>query len=287
MEQLKITSGPMNSEEMARFWMALQDHYRPTVTFEATVVLIQSSLPGSSPLPVLTRGPINPLTKRETGILAQSSASPQGPVLINIQYPNSQTAALIGDTVTLTGSLLADPGPQVLFSNDRLGIQETLQLTQASSNTSMQFSLQDALPSNSASTWPVGTYQLSVVLTPNTNPAISNSLSFVLAPQITNLPLSLAANSDGTATVQITCDPPVQPNQKVMLILGGAQISAEPFSAATNSPSFTVPASAFNLNQQYYVRLQVDGIDSFIVNRAPAPPGSSPAFLTQATIEIT
>jgi hypothetical protein len=283
MEQLKITPAPMDSEEMSRFWMALQDHYRPTVTFEVTVVLVQSSLPGSSPLPVLTRGPINPLTRKETGILVQPSASPQGPVLANIQYPNSQTAALIGDTVTVTGTLMGDPGPQVLFSNDRLGIQETLQLTQASSNTALQFSLSDALPSDPSSTWPVGTYQLTVVLTPSTNPTTSNSLSFVLAPKITNLPISVSANSDGSATVQITCDPPVQPNQQVTLILGGNQFPAEPISSATNTPGFTLPASAFTLNQQYYVRLQVDGIDSFIVNQASTPP----AFLTQATLEIT
>ncbi|WP_158860383.1 DUF4255 domain-containing protein [Lunatibacter salilacus] len=54
-EQIKITPEPLTTEEMSKLWTAIQSRYRPCTGYLATVVLIESDKPTSSPLPVLQR----------------------------------------------------------------------------------------------------------------------------------------------------------------------------------------------------------------------------------------
>ena len=61
-EQIKLVPDPLSSEEMSKLWTAVQSHYRPSAAYIATVVLIESTKPTRPTLPVLTRGPVDPVT---------------------------------------------------------------------------------------------------------------------------------------------------------------------------------------------------------------------------------
>jgi hypothetical protein len=63
-ELIKLTPQYLNTEEMSKLWTAMQSHFRPTAAYAASVVLIQSRQPARAPLPVLSRGPVDPVTLR-------------------------------------------------------------------------------------------------------------------------------------------------------------------------------------------------------------------------------
>ena len=97
LEQIKITPEVMNTEELSKLWTAIQTHYRPTATYLVTVVLIQPTVPTSAPLPVLSRGPRDPVTNQEIGPKVIASMQSPDPVITSIVYANGQNSALLGD----------------------------------------------------------------------------------------------------------------------------------------------------------------------------------------------
>src|SRR3974390_1270590 len=54
-ELIKITPQLMNTEEVWKLWTALQAPYRPTAAYRISAVLIQSSKPSKTALPVSSR----------------------------------------------------------------------------------------------------------------------------------------------------------------------------------------------------------------------------------------
>lgn len=54
-EQLKISPALMNAEEISKLWTAINAHYRPTAAYQVSVVLIESTRPTKSALPVAGR----------------------------------------------------------------------------------------------------------------------------------------------------------------------------------------------------------------------------------------
>jgi Pvc16 N-terminal domain len=54
-EQLRISPEILNTEEISKLWAAMSVHYRPTAAYQVTVVLIDSSRPVKSALPVAAR----------------------------------------------------------------------------------------------------------------------------------------------------------------------------------------------------------------------------------------
>ena len=80
-EQIKLVPDPLSTEEMSKLWTAVQSHYRPTAAYVATVVLIESSKPTKPTLPVLTRGPVDPVTKLERGVVVQADLLPPFPTI--------------------------------------------------------------------------------------------------------------------------------------------------------------------------------------------------------------
>lgn len=63
-EALRITVEPMDREDAARLWTALQARYRPTLPLRVTTVLIDSDLPSRRALPVRTpRLGVFPITR--------------------------------------------------------------------------------------------------------------------------------------------------------------------------------------------------------------------------------
>jgi hypothetical protein len=125
---------------------------------------------------------------------------------------------------------------------------------------------------NAPANFPAGLYTLAVLVQRpgETYQRTTNELSFALAPQITTpLPLTVARDVAGNATITLTCKPEVRPRQRAALVLGDREITAEPHPTQTNTLTFiagqVIPSS-------YFVRLRVDGVDSNLINRAVTPP---------------
>src|SRR4029077_4297172 len=101
---------------------------------------IESNDAVRSPLPVLTRGPIDSFTKRERGIVAQAGLGPPFPEIEAIEVRNAQISALLNDTIKLVGHDLDGSDHKLLLSSQRLGLhapapqgphQPTLHVTSA------------------------------------------------------------------------------------------------------------------------------------------------------------
>jgi len=119
---------------------------------------------------------------------------------------------------------------------------------------------------------PAGIYQLAVSLVRpgETDPRTSNQLALVIGPQITTaLPISVARDVGGAATIILDCQPQVRPGQRVSLILGAREVVAQPFTVATGTLTFVVALAPVG---DHLVRLRVDGIESALVDHAATPP---------------
>ena len=64
-EQIKITPAVFGSDDMSKLWSAIQSHYRPSAAYLVSVVLIEATQAARSPLPVLSRGEVDPVTQRD------------------------------------------------------------------------------------------------------------------------------------------------------------------------------------------------------------------------------
>jgi Pvc16 N-terminal domain len=281
-EQIKITLETMNTEELSKLWGALQAQYRPTAAYQVTVVLIEANKAVRPPLPVLTRGPVDPVTQRERGIVVQAGMVPPFPEIESIKLPKARISALLGDTIELIGHDLDGSLHTLLLSSPRLAIEATIQAEPNPTASAAKFVL--PLPASSPVKLRAGSYvaTLQLVHGGDSKPRLTNQLSLSIAPQITNLPLTAVLDVDKKLVLKPTCAPELHRDQRVSLILGGIEALAEPFETETSSqPTFTfhaIPAGS------YLARLRVDGIDSPLIDRAASPP----RFIEpQPRIEVT
>ena len=262
-EQIKLVPEVLSTEEMSKLWTAAQSHYRPSIAYLATVVLIESALPTKPTLPVLSRGPVDPVTKRDQGVAVQASLLPPFPTIERVVPANEQPAATVGSTVELIGHHLDGSNRVVSFANTRFAIAQEL----------------PALPGDAASLievtvppLPVGVYQVSaIVVRPDeTEPRTSNVLSVVLGPEIvTALPMTVARDGGGTATITLTCRPDIKAGQQASLLLGALEVLSQPRSADTDTLTFVVAQAPMG---EHLVRLRVDGIESPLIDRLASPP---------------
>ena len=286
-ELIKLTPQHLNTEEVSKLWSATLSHLRPSVAYSASVVLIQAERPARTPLPVLTRGPVNPITGRETGIAVQPGMAPAVPLLTAAVPPLRQPVAAIGDTVLLQGRLLDGTARSVRLHMDRFDLDVNLpvlaeQLPDRPAATVAAFSLagqHDALPA--------GSYRVVARLTrPDAQGADrlheTNSLVLTLAPQITNLPQTVARAGDGSATVTIAFTPALRAGQRAVLVLGAAEYPPLVAGATPTSLGFLVPDAVVGV---HLARLRIDGIDSPVIDMDFEPP-EVPQFLNQ-TVEFT
>lgn len=267
LELVKITPAYLGTEEMARLWSAMQAKYRPTAVYNLSVVLIEADKSRRAALPVLQRGP-----------RAQSNLIPPFPAIESVTLPANRQAALLGDTVTVSGHDFAgETGKPVdVTVSARL---VTLRLAAPivipvplGSRTAVSALFQ--VPNTPAAV-PAGTYSLSLAVTPtapNSDTGFTNEVPFVIAPSITGglgAPIARSAvdatTQLGTATVPITCSPEVLPEQRVSLVLGSREVSADPHPAPTSALNFVFKGVAAG---EHFVRLRVDGAESLLIDRS-------------------
>jgi hypothetical protein len=257
-ERVRITPHPIPLDEISRMWATFATGYRISVSYDAAVVLIDSTRPVLAPLPVLARG------AADSGPTVGAQLAP---ALDLVAPPNAQSACRPGDTVTLTGRNLAGV-TQVQITGIRLS-QPTLLPVASATGTE----LTAVIPTDPL--MPAGTVAVTALSGGTGTPQVpSNAVPLLLAPTIVSSAALPATLRGTTASVQITCSPPVQPGQTIALIVGDAIVPGT--AVASGSPAQT--ELAFELTGlsagTYTLRLRVDGADSIpLAATAPdAPP---------------
>ena len=261
-EQIKLVPDPLSSEEMSKLWTAVQSHYRPSAAYVATVVLIESSKPTRPTLPVLTRGPVDPVSHLERGVVVQADLLPPFPTIQTVAAASGQPAATIGATVELTGHHLDGTNRTVLLSNSRFGIEQSLPAAGGGGS----------LASFTVPIVPAGVYQvaLQVIRPGESDPRTSNALALVIGPEITTaMPIAVARDGSGVATLALTVQPQIQPGQSASLLLGTREVPIGPVTVATGTLTVPVPDAQAG---EFLLRIRVDGIESPIINRSAVPP---------------
>jgi len=285
-ERVRITLQPFSLEEVSKLWTAFATNYRLSATYQVDVVLIESTRAARTPLPVLTQGP------GDSGPVAQGDLVPPFPTLESITIPGGRLAALLGDTIVITGHHLAldtgDPNQvrvAVNFDTSRLAHSPS-GLVALANRTDTQITV--TLPLPSGTYYPAGLYQVWANVQPVGFPdkvRPTNALPMMLAPAITKIngaalpvppapPLSVARSGVisglGTATLVITCSPQVLPEQSAALLISDQTVSANPHPTQTDTLTFVarnMPAGTFR------VRLRIDGVDSPVIDMTnPAKP---------------
>jgi hypothetical protein len=273
-EMIKLAPQPMNTEEISRLWAAMQTNYRPSVAYQASVVLIEGERPARSPLPVLTRGPAD----RGVTVVPESTAPPPAiPTLMAVTPPNQQPVARLGDLLTLTGFALAGDSVTARFSNPRLAAPLDLPAQPGGTTTAFAVQLPDAPADPQApANWVAGFYTLAAVIARAGQPdQATNDLALALAPTIESItPDPAPRGANGRVDLTVACRPQVRPQQRASLFLGDREVPAQPHAAPTGTLTFRVDNAPPG---QQWVRLRVDGVDSLLVDRTATPPVFDPS----------
>lgn len=262
-ERIRFTLQPLSVEDIFKLWSGFQTQYRLSASYEAAVVLIESTRAARTPLPVLTRG------SGDSGVVAQASLIPPFPAISAITLPNQQTSAQLGDLVTVTGTLLNGDRVEVVFTS--LLLASPISIAAEAGGTATQVTVHiDNTPAN----WVAGWYTVTVVITSkpgtkNETVRTTNGATLAIAPTLTNAMPVKATIANGAATVKLKCSPEVRPAQRVALLLDDQEISATALTAQTASLSFTTAQAVAG---DHLIRLRVDGVDSLLVDRSVTPP---------------
>ena len=282
-EPIKITPAPMGPEEMSKLWAAIQSHYRPSAAYEVSVVLIEARSRRASPLPVLSRGPGDPVTHRDRGVVVNADLLPPLPTLFDAEPPPQQSSARLGETVTVTGVRLTGAGHRGAY---RIGCSTPIELT-PSARTRPARSSRSRCPTTRPRrprSWP-GTGPLSVRFTPTGETQRARNQRGAAAdrggagdrrrrgprpPGGHRHPRRRPAPRHG----QLRSRPQVRSSSAPRWCSTrwnnrGAALAMPPIRWCSSFPN-TVTAG------EHWLRLRVDGADSPLVERSGPAPGSTP-----------
>ncbi|WP_141340271.1 DUF4255 domain-containing protein [Bradyrhizobium sp. USDA 3458] len=279
-ELVKIAPQTLSMDDMSKLWTAFQTHYRTTVAYLVSVVLIERDLPVRAPLPVLSRGPSDAATGRDAGAIVNPDLLPRTPALIALQPPANRPAIRLGDRLTLIGHRLDAGEARIRFTSPETGA--SIDLAPAASTrdriaadlpTGPPLAADHPLASTGSDpgAWRIGTYLVDVTLS-RTGAAeqVTNRLPIVLAPRVTP---SASAVLNGTR-ITVDCEPRILKRQPLSLIVGQAE---EPVAAlAADGDQVSGVFSGLPTGQQLPVRLRVAHIDSLLIDPETVPPRFDP-----------
>jgi hypothetical protein len=259
-ELVKLTMDSMSVDELSRLWSVFGEKYRPSIAFQATVVLLRGTDPVASPGPPVQRA----------RLAVTTSISPT----IDAVEPAMVTAGA-GVTIDLVGSGLLTRDAVARFSSGESALPAAVSTTTR---------VRVALPAGlRAGVNTVRVQQPSRFESDTRSGVESNVAPFTLRPVFTAAgggapDIAISARIDSgqqtSATITVRLAPPVGRRQSVSLLLGetGVAAGAAPRSYAIAAPSRDGDASdetdtiAFAVNNvrraRYYVRLRVDGAET-------------------------
>ncbi|MEH1930295.1 DUF4255 domain-containing protein [Nostoc sp.] len=241
--RIKVSAAFLSMEETSRIWSALQTNYRPSATYQVSMVLIESDSTDKSE--VLDLMLSEPIIEKVT-MSAQAEAH-----------------ITVGSTLLIQGKRLRGDITKVRLNNiDKLFTPFDVQDTQVS--------LQ--VPPLRAGVQAVQIIHETLVRKEEHNLVESNVMAFVLHPKITveTLQITSPHGNDGdlrSIDISVIFSPKVNKDQRVILLLN--QISKnEPVTYSLLAPTQTEDADTIiiplkNIKPgEYLVRVKVDGAES-------------------------
>ncbi|WP_457580082.1 DUF4255 domain-containing protein [Ensifer canadensis] len=267
-EQVKIAPHFLASDELARFWSAMQSRYRVSMAYQVSTVLIQSRLPTAAALPVLRRG------NEDRGIndrpnLQQPAAN--WPVLHSLTVLDPvgkiRSAAELGDGLVLQGSLLTGDHVTAEFRHSLLA--DPLERAADATSSAGQVSVQIPAGATAAARWPAGNYSI-VLRLERTGKATrwTNALNVVLVPRLRKVEVEGPSHAPD---LKILLQPEIWPGQRVELLVGGEPLTVPPIVAKTEELSIPL-AGITPADEPLPVRLRVDGAESLLIRDPAAQP---------------
>ncbi len=240
--QMKVSPAFLSMEETSRIWSALQTNYRPSATYQVSMVLIESD---STDKPEV----LDPILSEP--IIEQVTVSAQ-----------AEAHIIVGSTVLIRGKRLRGDITKVRISNiDKLFTPFDVQQTQVSIQ----------VPPLSAGVQTLQIIHETPISTPH-HLVESNVMAFVLHPKITveTLHLTSPQGNDGDLRcfdINVKFSPKVSKDQRVILQLNRIS-NNEPFSYYCLAPAQTEDTDIITIPLQnlkpgeYLVRVKVDGAES-------------------------
>ncbi|MBD2526542.1 DUF4255 domain-containing protein [Nostoc sp. FACHB-133] len=240
--QIKLTPEFFNMEETSKLWSALQTHYRPSATYLASMVLIESSKPENSEVYIM------PLSQ---------------PTIEQVMTPAKTDQMIVpGTTLVIRGKRLRGEITRI-----RLSHRENLLVPHDVKET--QISL--LIPSDLyASVQGIQVVHLTMGNAGQTDYVFeSNVAAFVIHPIITAFVAQVENSGDNLRTAEITVkfQPKVGKAQRVVLLLNELSVNspvAYSFLVAPrteDTDAIVIPVKNVKPGT-YIVRVQVDGAES-------------------------
>jgi hypothetical protein len=269
-EGIRITFQPMSLEEMSKLWTTLQTQYRISTAYQVSVVLIDSSAPAKTPLPVLRQGADG------RGPSATPDLTPPFPALTDVIAPPPGISGERGDTLTLRGHHFDGVSVEVRFHHRELNVSNALAPRPGAGATEISVQIPD--DAATAGDWPAGLYVVAVAVTQTTGSQsverLTNELPFALAPHISSISPAnpVARDAQGAVTLTLAFGAPLHRGQRAALLLGDREVL--PQAVAGDPPLadtlvFVVPTVTPG---EYFVRVRFSGVDSILVDRSSADP---------------
>jgi hypothetical protein len=244
-EHIRITPEALTTEEIYRLWAAFQTSYRPTTSYQVSVVVIQDTQSFASNLPV----------QRRTVVAVPS----QIPVINSI----SPTNATAGQMITLSGSnfLGSSPANTLVAFDSNSGIAP---------NVVQGNFLKVTLPA----TLQARTHIVRVQITTTFPGSSTPHPGFSSAPALFQLIPVIQGTSPFTATTgkpfTVTVSPAVGSSQQAVLYIGdnAIPIDERPATAPASSSTLTFPIPATFATGLFPIRLEIDGAQSALTLNA-------------------
>jgi hypothetical protein len=278
-ERVRVTPHGITTEELSKLWTVFQTQYRISTAYEVSVVLIDSAQTRRTPLPVLRRGPL------DEGVLVLPSTQSPYPTLTDLTLPTRQPGARLtsgasaGDTITLVGQGLSGGAVNVRLLSRWFPTPFIVAPLAGGTDSQVQIRLPD-----NQTDLPAGVYTVSVGVTrPGDSERVSNALSVPIVPRILSIsPASpFAVDGSGNATITLGVSPQAWVDQAVSLLVGDREFRAEPRTAKDGTLVFPLRPAPLG---KHFLRVRVDGVDSFVVADYSASP---PSFEPAVQVDIT
>lgn len=263
-ELVKFTPLPLSLEELSKLWsVLLQTNYSLSITYQGTVILIESEETPQQALPVQTSKVFIQPFRQPTidRMLTQKE--------VDNPFPPNQPIT-IDDTLVLRGRLLQ--GDAMTTTQVRIGDNQVTPARKDMTADSINVSLQPLILL--AGVQRVQVVQLVKMGDPLTdhNGIESNAFPFVLRPTIVKInPLANSqtdANGLVSGDVTIQVKPDLGSKQRIVLLLNETPGSPTPAMYTFLASSQAANSCTFSLNAvnkaTYFVRLQIDGAESVL-----------------------
>jgi len=283
---------------MSKLWAAFQTNYRLSAAYQLSVVLIESTRPTKSPLPVLTRGQDDrgvrtllgglPMLEELRFPLAGTFDLTTPPTAETIRQTQTLPAAQLGDQIALLGQNLNGDtvrivwqrqGPEQQFEASVLVASDSFIIAQLPKPTDLS-DPQDAGSPLMSQACGAGFYLVTVIVKRSGIESSSNALMLALAPAITIAPTTAAA---GDIDLTVTATPMIQVGQRAALLFRDGEIVAPQVAQPEANLKFKLKGVPKSNPGEYVVRLRVDGVDSVPLDRQ----AKTPKFADTQILKVT